>query len=273
MMPDNQPGGDHSIEHIHIWYKSVTAMRRRVFDRLRGKPANFVDPLTQLELFGPEFSAPIEMVYPHSTNSLFPGSQSIDLEFMRLPRAFMERIKVTGENRAQGMSIKPGIYERVYYASTLFKGETPCTEQELKSWSLMSSFFKPFLKTILYSHDPHVVVGRMSKMIVDSLVNSKLDVRFVDGSGHVFEAESPEAYFDFHGIETSACDLCSDGRQYRKDDLRSVSSLTLRMNERFRKLLDDEKDSIAGYLRERDWSEYRVCRRCFAKYFPDRAWQ
>jgi hypothetical protein len=266
------PADDYSIEHIRIWYRSLTSMRRRVFDRFKVRKANFVDPLAALKLFGPEFSAPIEMVYPHSTNVVFPGSDPVDQELMPLPEAITKQIVLV--DHGQKMAVKPRLHETVYYASTLFKGHSQCSEQETKSWRLMSAFFRPFLKTILYSHDPHVVVGRMSKMIVDYLATSKVNVRMLNEIGSVFESERPDAYFDFHQIRESGCDLCMNASQYyTKEGLRSVSSLSLRSTKPFQELLEREKDSFAGYLRLRDWSEYRMCRSCFNSYFPERAWQ
>jgi hypothetical protein len=273
-MPDGWPSEDHSIEHIYVWYRSLTALRRRVFDRFRARPANFVDPLAQLTLFGPEFPAPIEMVYPHSTNIVFPGSEPVDSEILPLPSFITDQIRLIDSDKGGAEVVeKPVLHERVYYWSTLFKGDGQWTEQELASWKSMSSFFRPFLKTLLYSHDPHVVVGRMSKMIIDSLLTSKVKVNLANNANKVFEVESPEAYFNFHQLEKCACDLCLNQFPHTKEDLRSVSSLTLRGTDRFQDLLETEKDTLEGYLRLRDWSEYRLCRDCFRLYFPDRAWQ
>jgi hypothetical protein len=101
-------------------------MRRRTFERFTKRPANLDDPLAKWELFGLEFPAPIEMVYPHSTNVIFPGSYPIDFDILELPREIADQISVVidGGNGVPETSLttsKPVLVEPLYYASTIMK--------------------------------------------------------------------------------------------------------------------------------------------------------
>jgi hypothetical protein len=55
---------------------------------------------------------------------------------------------------------------------------------------------------------------------------------------NAFESEGVDDYFRFNQIDRCACDLCDDGEKHTKDELRSVSSLTLRQTERFQARLE-----------------------------------
>ena len=263
-MSDAIPTESESIEHLHLWYRSITNMRRRVFETFASRPANFVDPLAALHLFGPGLPAPVEFVYPHSTNVVYPGSHPVDSEILPLPKEITDAIALPDA----GTQSVPKLHER-----TKFRGTSQISDDEANSWQLVSSFLRPFCRTVLYSHDPHVVVGRMSWNVINALSGSKVPVHFLVNHRTIAEVKFPRNYFQFYQIKSSACDLCTDSAQYTEENLRSISSLSLRSLLKFQELLTLDSDTFAGHLRLRDWSEYRLCRKCFKVYFPERVWR
>jgi hypothetical protein len=268
---------DDPLRRTFNWYRSVTTMRRRVFSKASMRPATFADSLGNLEFFGPELTAPIEFVYPASSNVIFPGSTSIDSDVLPLPSEMTKMIKLT-----PGRSIldrvryllmrRPVPSERVYYSSMRMRGEQEVPEREVLAWREMSSFVVPLIRTVLYSHDPHVIVGRKSSTVME-VVGSSPNVFFAGATNSVFEVEGVHHHFNFYDVQSAECDSCTDGRRYGRHDLCSVSSLTLRNNATFIKEIDSLEEGVHRHIKLRDWAEYLLCRDCFSRYFPEKEWQ